>query len=139
VPNTKAANGATSSSNVPQCSKIPASEINSALGTNVTNAGEASGGASGGVETCTYPGGAGVTLYYNVDATVQTFQEAQSSLNGVSPVSGLGEAAYSMQSSSADPNQYEVAAIFGSLEISITADASVAQIVPLLKAISSQV
>lgn len=78
-------------------------------------------------------------VYYFAGTNLQTFQEALSSLGNMTAVKGLGQAAYSGASSSSDPNQNEVAALFGTLEISVTADASVAHEVALLKTISARI
>ena len=125
---------------VPACSKISAITINAALGTHVTSAtGKAGTGTLKHVETCTYAGGAGVSIYYDAGISLQTFQEALSSLSGSAAVKGVGKSAYSSQSSNTDPNQYQVAGLFGSLEIAVTADASVANESALLKTIDSKI
>jgi hypothetical protein len=123
----------------PACSTVPAATVNRALGTNVSEptASPGTGGRSN-IETCTYAGGAGVTLYYEVGPTLQAFRKAQSSVRNATSVSGLGAAAYSHQSSTSDPRQHKVVALFGTLEVSVTADASVSAEVSLLKIISSQ-
>jgi hypothetical protein len=124
----------------PPCSKIPASVVNTALGTHVANAkGKPGPGSLKNIETCTYSGGAGATLYYAAGTSSQTFKEALSSLSGTTTVKGLGKAAYSEQSSNSDPNQYEVTALFGTLEISITADAPVSAEVSFLKTADAKI
>jgi hypothetical protein len=125
---------------LPSCSKIPASDLNTALGTNVTNAKGAPGkGSLKNIETCTYSGGAGAVLYYDAGTNKQTFEEALSSLSNVNSIKGLGTAAYGGPSSNSDPNQNQVTALFGSLEVSITADASISAEETFLKSIESQV
>jgi hypothetical protein len=125
---------------LPSCSKIPAATLNSALGTKVTNAKGAPGkGSLKNIETCTYSGGAGAIVYYDAGTNKQTFEEAQSSLSNVSAIKGLGSAAYGGPSSNSDPKQNQVSALFGSLEVSITADASLPAEEAFLKSIESQV
>jgi hypothetical protein len=68
-----------------------------------------------------------VTVYYDVRGpTLPMFWAVQASLRGATSVSGLGKAAYSDQSSTSDPTQHQVVALFGTLEVevSVTADAS---------------
>jgi hypothetical protein len=125
---------------LPSCSKITAATLNAALGTKVSNAkGSPGKGTLKNIETCTYAGGAGAVLYYNAWTSKQSFEEALSSLSNVSAIKGLGSAAYGGPSSNADPNQNQVTALFGSLEISITADASLSAEEAFLKSIASRV
>jgi len=123
----------------PPCSAVTAATVNLALDTNVSPAiGSAGTGNASNIETCTYAGGAAVTLYYDVGATLQTFRAGQSSLRSATSVSGLGKAAYSDQSSTSDPTQHQVVALFGTLEVSVTSDASVSAEESLLKTLDSQ-
>ncbi len=123
----------------PACSMVTAATVNQALDTDVSNAtGSPGTGQHTNTETCTYVGGAGVTLSYEVGPTLQTFRKAQSSVKNATSVTGLGEAAYSDQSSTSDPRQHQVVALFGTLEISVTADASISAEESLLKTVNSQ-
>jgi hypothetical protein len=123
----------------PPCSAVTAATVNQILGTNVSAATGSPGTGSGSnTETCTYPGTAGgVTLCYEVGPTPAAFRQAQSSLRNATSISGLGAAAYSDQPSSSDPQQHRVAALFGTLEVSVTADASVSAEKSLLQTLNS--
>ena len=125
---------------VPPCAKIAIVTLNTALGTKVTKVKGAPGkGTLKNIETCTYAGGTGAVLYYDAGTNKQTFEEALSSLSNVSPIKGLGTAAYGGPSSNTDPNQNQLTALFGSLEVSITADAPLSAEEAFLKSIESQV
>lgn len=125
---------------LPSCAKIPAATLNRALGTTVTAAkGSPGKGTLKNIETCTYSGGKGAVLYYDAGTTKQIFEEALSSLSNVSPIKGVGTAAYGGPSSNSDPDQNQVTALFGSLEVSITADAPLSVEEAFLKSIESQV
>jgi hypothetical protein len=127
------------STSPPPCSTVSAATVNRVLDTNVSNVtGSPGTGPRRNVETCTYAGGAGVTIHYDVGPTLQRFREAQSSLRNVTSVNGLGMAAYSHQSSTRDPQQHQVVALFGTLEVSVTADATVSAEESLLKTINSR-
>lgn len=137
---TPAKSSSSTSGAVPSCSKITAATLNAALGTKVTNAkGSPGKGTLKNIETCTYAGGAGVVMYYDAGTSKQTFEEALSSLSNVSAIKGLGSAAYGGPSSNSDPNQNQVTALFGSLEVSITADAPLSAEQAFLKSIEGRV
>ena len=126
-------------SGVPACSVISAATVNKYLATKVGNpSGKPGKGSLKNIETCSYAGGNGVSIYYDAGTSKQIFEEALSSLANATSVKGLGSAAYSSQSSNTDPNQNQVTALFGSLEIAVTADASLPNEEALLKVISAK-
>jgi hypothetical protein len=111
----------------PPCSAVTAATVNQILGTRVTDAtGSPGNGNRSNTETCTYPGKAGgVTLHYEVGPTQAALRQTLASLRNATSISGLGAAAYSDQPSTSDSQQHRVVALFGTLEVSVTADASV--------------
>lgn len=129
-----AGGGGGTTGSIPACSKFTAATVNSALGTTV---GEPASTGSGTIQTCTYADASGgsVTIYFHTTDQA-TFNTAISSLPGVTPLSGVGSAAFAGASQS-DATVMSVYAFNNGLEVSVTAVASQAKIQALVITILS--
>ena len=131
--------GGSSGGSSPSCSSVPASEVNTALGTNVGNPSVQPNGA---VTVCTYTSQspiATVIVRFETGMTQSSFTTARSQFDQhgepTSTVSGIGDAA---SSSSTGTGQYQsntIVVLKGSTELLVTAPASLSQVESLAQEI----
>jgi len=129
--------GGASATSAPPCSSITAAEVGAAVGYSVSA--PTSSGNSGD-ETClSQPASqpAPVTVVFQV-TSLGVVEGAETSANGVTKLSGIDEAAYSVASVDVGNNENEVIAYDKGVEVTVGAVASVDQITSLVNRIFSQ-
>ncbi|HZU80985.1 MAG TPA: hypothetical protein VE991_13790 [Acidimicrobiales bacterium] len=121
------------------CSDVPASEVNSALGTTV---GDPSSTVNGPVTVCTYKSTspvATVIVRFQTGMTQSSFTSDRSQFDQhgepTQSVSGIGDAAYSSSIGSGQYTNNTLVVLKGSTELLVTAPASLAQVQALAQQI----
>jgi hypothetical protein len=130
--------GGTSGSSAPPCSSITAADVGAAVGYAVSDA--TTTGDSGN-EVCLYqPTSQPVPVRVQLQVTtLSVFQGSEAGYStGVTPLSGVGEGAFSLASIYVGNGENEVVAFDKGLEVTVTAVASVDQITSLVNMIFSK-